>query len=236
MAKAALSTSDGLTILKILDVDGKRYEALGRITQAIIEAVRANDSIDLEKAFDERKKGKKALNDQLRIALGVFQETEIDGKWRIVPTNAAAKFFGNHTKRTNFANMLKKCAQTAAGLIEMKAKVRIDEEKGTLVISGPAVTKEFGKETVTLDERMVQGLTQKPSYTAIVAIAKEKRGIVAARGSNTRGVGAVVSADSEFERLCRLLIEAIKVCRGKPNRRQKSALRAVFLEIKKAIG
>jgi hypothetical protein len=157
MKKAALVTSEGLTILKMLDVD-KKYEALGRMTQAIIEATRTNGSIDLEKAFDEGKKGRKAFNDQLRIALGVFRETIVGGKRSAIPTEAAAKFFNNHTKRTNFATMLKKCAQCAAGLIEMNAKVSLDEEKGTLVISGPAVAKEFGKDTVMLDEKMSQGL------------------------------------------------------------------------------
>ncbi|WP_426611834.1 hypothetical protein [Bradyrhizobium sp. McL0616] len=234
--KAALSAREGLAILKMIDVDAKKYEVLGRMTQAIIEATKIDGSIDLEKAFDESKTGKKALNDQLRVALGVFRETIVGRRRMVEPTEPAAQFFSNGTKRTNFAHILKKCAQCAAGLIEMKAEVKLDEKKGTLVISGPAVAKEFGKDTLTLDERMSQGLTQKPSYTAIVAIAKARRGVVTVRGSGTRGVGEVISADSEFELLCKHLIEAIRRCGAKPNRRQANALRVVSLEIKKAIG
>ena len=59
--------------------------------------------------------------------------------------------------------------------------------------------------------------------------------IVAVRGSSTRGVGAIVSADSEFEDLCKMLVAAIRTCKGRPNRRQASALASVHLEIKKII-
>ena len=235
MEKTALSTTEGLTVLKMLDVDAKKHETLGRLTQAIIEATQANGSIDLGKAFDESKNGAKAFNDQLRVALGLFEETIVNGRRRVNATVTAAKFFENHTKRTNFAHILKKCAQCAAGLIDMKAKVRLDEKRGTLVISGPAVAKEFGKDTVTLDEKMSQGLTRKSSYTAIVAIAKAKRNIDTVRGSGRRGVGAVISAASEIEHMCEKLVEAIRDRGTKLSGRQASALRGVLSEINKVI-
>lgn len=233
MAKAQRLTPDGLTIIKMLEGNAKRYEALGWMTLTIRKVAKANNAINLEKAFDGSKKDKNVLLDQLRVALGLFEE-KWDGK--IGPTEATEEFFVNSTKRTNFANMLKKCAQAAAGLIDMKARVKMDDEKGTLVISGPAVIKEFGKSTVTLDERWAEGLTQKPSYTAITSIAKAKRRIVAVRGSNTRGAGAVISPESEFERLCATLIQEIRRRKGKLTKRQANALRAVSSAIEEALG
>jgi len=233
MARAKGPTPDGQAIIKMVEGNGKRYEALAWITLVITRKAESDEAIDLEKAFDESKKGKNAFYDQLRVALGVFEEGERGG--RFVPTEASAEFFSNHTKRTNFASMLKKCAQAAAGLIDMNAEVVMDNRKGTLVISGSAVARQFGKSKVTLDERWQEGLTQKPSFTAIGAVAAEKRGKVAMRGSNTRGVRAVVSSDSDLEHHCRMLIQSLERCRGKPSRRQVSALRPVKLAIERII-
>jgi hypothetical protein len=231
---SALSTKDSSAILKSFNAKG--YQTLGRITLAILEAVRVDDRIELEAAFAEEKTHQQRLNDLLQIVLGIKEPKEIKGKLKILFTKEAEKFFAdNPTARTNFLHKLKKCTQVAAGLIDMNATVKL-APTGTLIVSGPAIAEVFGKDTVTLDEKMVVGLKQKPSYAAIAAIAQQERGIVPKRGSSTRGVGSVTSLDTEIENQCRLLIGTLKGIGDTPTSRQVSALRLVHKAIGQAIG
>src|SRR5262245_28200955 len=151
MARARDSIPDSLAILMMLEGNAKRYEVLGRMTRVIWNAAKVNKSINLDIAFREDRRGRIALNNELRGALGVFEEN-LDGE--LVPTDGWAEFLANPTRRTNFATRLKLCAQAAAGLIDMKARVEMDDGRGTLVISGPSVEKAFGKNPVWLDEKM----------------------------------------------------------------------------------
>jgi hypothetical protein len=158
----------------------------------------------------------------LRLLFCVSQTNEF------APTEAWAEFLANPTGRTNFVTRLKLCTQAAACLLDMNAKVEMDGKKGTIVISGPAVVEAFGAEPIWLDEK-------EASYTALAAIAADRRNVVAKRGSNTRGVRAVVSPDSELEHVCKVLIQCMKRCKGKPSKRQTSALGAVSLAISEVL-
>jgi hypothetical protein len=232
-SRAALSIGDGSEILA--EFSAKSYRALGRITLAIVKAARADDRIKLDVAFEGNKKSQKALNDLLNVVLGIKEkDPKVKGKSKIKYTEAAARYFKrNSTARTNFVHMLKKCAQAAAGINDMAAKVRMNRGTSTLIISGPVVSKEFGKDVVTLDEKMAEGLKKKPSYAAIAEIAKRNRGIVSVGGSNTRGVGVEVSSDSAFETQCKSFVRVMEQINGTPTTRQMNALRAVNLAMNK---
>ena len=132
--------------------------------------------------------------------------------------------------------MLKKSSQAAACVIDIGASVQMDENIGTLVVSGREVAKAFGNHRVVLDERQISGLKRRPSFTALAAIAQERRGIVPRQGSSTRGVRAVESSDTKFEEFCREFVRLIKSTVGVPTPRQSSALRVVRHVIDETIG
>jgi len=125
-----------MAILESLSVDARRYEALALMTRAIVRQAEVDDQIDLRAAFAKNKRGMKILNDRLRIAIGISEEKKVNGKPRVVLTRAASEFFPTgmedraseefrrkETFRGNFANMLKRAAQAAAGIRLMEAEV-----------------------------------------------------------------------------------------------------------------
>ncbi|MEX2034483.1 MAG: hypothetical protein WEA28_04745 [Xanthobacteraceae bacterium] len=236
MARKPPKREIGDEILDAFKSNSKSYRMLGLITREIIDAVRT-DGIQLNAAFEGNRTSQKALNDRLSIILGVKCEKRLNGKLKMVYTNSAAQFFEhNGTARTNFAHMLKKCARAAAAVIDMNAEATKTEVSGALIISGPGVETEFGRKTVTLNEKLIEGMTQKPSYAALAAIALRNRGVVPERGSNTRGIGAIASDDTNLENQCRALVILIREISGVPTRRQNDALKAVRLAISEVIG
>jgi hypothetical protein len=243
---SARSPEVGPAVLQNLASEAKRYQALARTTLAIVKAAKADDRIDLSAAFTKNKRRMQTLNDQIRVVLGISQARESDGK--VVLKGAAAKYFPTgaedssseefkrkETFRGNFATMLKRAAQAAAGIITMDAKVAFDKSKGgTLALAGPAVAKHFGTERIVLDEAKREGQREKPSYTAVAAIAANELGVVMPRGSNTRGIRASdMTGDKEVESAAKLFIEAIDRMGAHATVRQKRAIDAVKAAIEK---
>jgi hypothetical protein len=207
----------------ILDAGVKNYAALSGMTWIIWNAATKGE-LDLDAAFTEGKKGKKNFNDQLRVLIGVCTWSGT----KAVPVREAEEFFSNNTRRSNFAHRLRQCAQAAAGIIDLNASAEIDKKTGILRISGAKVADKLNGRDVLLNER-------EASFTWLAALAKEQRGIVAKRGSNTRGVAASVSLDSQFEEYCIEFVGTVKKLGDKLSNRQSSALKAVSKEIQIAL-
>lgn len=207
-------------------VADKRYDLLSQTTAAILKAAKVDDSIDLSAAFSGDVKKMNVLNDQLGIALGFREVTIIPAEGdkpeikRIGTAKAVAKYFPGpkddknspeykrkNTLRSNWLHMVKKCAQAASGLLATDTKVEMNKEAGTLQISGPAVKKQFGQETVLLNEKQTIGegeqavkLAARPSFIAVAKMGAEAAGKVlqprAQSGTGTKATdpGAAVQA------------------------------------------
>jgi hypothetical protein len=215
----------------LTDAANKRYDALAGLTLAIKKAAEHDDGIDLNSAFrSENKSAVNKLNDQIRITVGLMEYKELStGVKKLDWTKDAAKITSKWTatQRTNFAHMLKKCAQAAAALIDTKADVKFVKEEHTLLISGPAVQKEFGQSSVLLNERQKVGegekaitLAKRPSFQALADIGKLKRDIVPARRADSRAANAGptgkvnMTSDAAFVSLCNNLVGALNSLAG----------------------
>jgi len=199
------------------------------------------------------------LNNQIGIALG-YREVVTMGEGdkardRVVYARAVERYFPSAkdakdspeakrkaTLRSNFIHMVKKCAMTAAGIIEKDMTAAMDKESGTLRLSGPAVKKQFGAGSVLLNEKQTVGegdkaikLTEKPSFTAIAAKAAESHGKIVHRASNTRGRQLNVSPEDAVSGLCKSLIAAIERIGGKITDTVKTSLESVVSAIDKAL-
>lgn len=216
----------------LMEVESKRYDLLSQTTAAIVKAVKADDSIDLSVAFKGDPKLMNVLNDQLGIALG-FREITVgvdaggNEIKRVATAKAVAKYFPGpkddknsqeykrkSTLRSNFLHMVKKCAMAASGLIESDTQFVQDKESGTLQISGPAVKKAFGQETVLLNEKQVVGegensvkLAQKPSFTAVAKMGAEAAGKVLPQRSQTGISGAAVNTGEAVQKIAKSLAD-----------------------------
>jgi hypothetical protein len=236
----------------LMQVDKKRYDLLSHLTLGIIKAAKADGSIDLAKAFGDGK-DMGVLNDQLGIALGFRDVVTINAgtpqeaqrvAWSkdVAPMVTSTKEEKDtpegkrrSTVRSNFLHSLKKCAQTACGIIENKITAKMDKQEGTLLLSGPAVKAQFGQPSVHLNEKQTVGdgdhevkLTEKPSFVAIAAKAGEKHGKVVHRGSNTRGAQKVLSNPTEALRdIAKTFISFVKKIGKEPNDKQKEILQSV---------
>jgi hypothetical protein len=186
------------------EVESKRYDLMAQLTQAIVKAAKADDSIDLSATLSGDPKKMNKLNDQLGLALGFREVTVLPATdkvaeiRRIGPAKAVAKYFPGpkddkngpdyarkNTLRSNFLHQVKKCAMAANGLIVTNTSFVKDEASGTLQITGPAVEKAFGQKSVLLNEKQTMGegdakvtLSQKPSFTAVAKLGAEAAGKV----------------------------------------------------------
>lgn len=252
------------------DIRAKRYDQLAVTTNAVMKAAKADDSIDLSVLFAGDPKKVNHLYDQLGIALGFREIVNVpDPKNsgvvydKIVTAKAIGNYFPmpgenketdeykrKNNLRSTFLALLKKCGMAAAGMIEKDITSKYDAKKGTLLISGSAVKKHFGMETVALDERKIVGegdkaieLHEKPSFTAIAAMGAEAHGASIHRGSNTRGtLGAAINkpevkaavaaasgmkADQAIISICGSLVKAIENYAGSLTGPLKAALESV---------
>lgn len=239
---------------------GKKYEAMSLLTQGIVKAALADNTINLAAAFSGERKQMESLMKQLGIALG-FREvvTVKDGDkevQRVVVAKAVAKYFPNanddtksaeyarkNTFRANFATSVKTAAQAAEGLILSKAKFEFDSKEGTLRLTGPKVKELFGQDSVLLNENASQHgddkkLSQKPSFTAIRALAGEAHDAPVHRGTNTRGttIGASeakpVDPDTNLISLAHMLIQGIGKYEGPFSAKVREAMDQVVNTIK----
>lgn len=219
----------------IAGAQNKQYNSLSQLTQAIVKAAKADTSIDLSIASVQDAKRQAYLNDQIGLALG-YREVLTVGqgtqqKQRVGYAASVVSFFPmpaedkttdaykrKTTLRSNFLHMLKKCQLAADSIIQRDIDVKMDKASGTLLLSGPAIKKQFGAASVVLNEKQtVQDakgedfkLTERPSFTALAAKAKESHGGTLHRGSNTRGTGTQLSNPSAaLDSLCKSMIEML---------------------------
>lgn len=244
----ALSTDVGPAILAGLDksykdeakanelmqgVEAKRYDMLAQLTNAILKAANADDSIDLSKAFTGNRTDMNTLNDQLGLALGFREVTEVEAKdgsmmQRIGTSKACLKYWPGpkddskspegkrkNTLRTNFLHMIKKCAQAASGIQAKGIKVATDKDSGTLRISGPAVVKEFGHDNVVLNEKQIVGegegavkLVKKPSFTAVAQMGAAAAGKVLEIRKDSRVASNATDPGVAVQTICKSLVDA----------------------------
>lgn len=217
----------------------KAYHSLARLTEGIVKAVKNDGSIVLRAAFVGGKDGAQDmahLNDQLGIALG-FREiitvgTGDKAKQRVVYATSCSQYFPKpgenkeseeykqkNTIRSNFLHMLKKCVQAADAIITQQVDVKMDKTAGTLLLSGPSIKKQFGQNSVLLDEKKniidkagnKVELKERPSFTAMAAQAAAAHGRPIHRGSNTRGAGVQMSNPGQaLDGLCKAFVAAIE--------------------------
>jgi hypothetical protein len=194
----------------------RRGQLFAVLVKEISEAT--NDlSIDLDKAFDSRRTGQKAFNDTLRLALGISR-TNVWGKVEFAPefeeifrsagsTKSSKELKTAEAVRANFAHDLKFAAQVAAGLIDMRAEVKVGNEPGTLLISGSEVAVAFNQRSVVLKPKQTHrrddGNTAWVSFTRVAELAAASRAVSLPRRLDSRRAVATV------ELLCGLLQNAL---------------------------
>lgn len=225
------------------DSMAKGYEMLSLLTQGIMHAAENDDNIDLAAYFKEDRAAINRTGEQLRIALGISEVTELsDGVKKLTETSAASKMWSKMTKtqRTNFSTMVKKCAQSALGLIDMGADVEYDDKAHTLLIEGPKVAKAFGQGQVLLNEKqtIVDGdkkvtLAMKPSFQKLADIAKVSRGITPVKRADSRpggagGTGGIdYTKDGAFTQLAKTVVSTIEKLPTPPSSAVVTALKSI---------
>lgn len=214
-------------------VKAKRYDLLAATTQAIVKAAKADDSIDLSAAFKDNKKALNMMNAQIGLALG-FREVETTGegdkaKSRLVYAKSVSKYFPTAkdpkdapatiqkaTTRSNFMHMIKKCAMASHAIVLNDLDVKKDVKTGTLLISGPEITKTFGTESVLLDEKITVGegetktkLKKKPSFTALGEMAAASEGKVVAKRGQSGTSGTAIDPGMAIQSICTSLLTTL---------------------------
>lgn len=231
----------------LAEVKQKNYDLLAQTTEAIIKLAKNDSQVDLSAAFGNDKKASNKLNDQIGLALGFREYEDVKGKKRIIFAKAVQKYFPSpddekgttaakrkQTLRSNFIHMVKKCAQAADSILQKDIKATIDKKSGTLKLSGPAIKKEFGQETVLLNEKLTVGegdnavqLNKRPSFQAVANIGAAKHGAAVSGGSNTRGAKVQTNPDEAIETVCSSLVSMIAKIKT-PTERQLKALKSVY--------
>lgn len=218
-------------------VAAKRYDLMAQTTAAIVKAAQNDKTIDLAAVFSGDAKKVNFLNDQIRIAMGIceprqFEDAKGNTQTRIVYSKAVAKFFPSPadakgsdeakrkgTLRSNFVHTLKKCTQAAVAIIDRKIDMEVDKDSGTLLLSGPAIKKQFGADEVLLNEKQTVGegdnavkLIEKPSFTALAAAAGTDHGAAVKRGGNVAHRGRTVGSnkpDALAAELCKSMLQTL---------------------------
>lgn len=205
----------------------KRREGLILSTAAIVHAAQNDKSIHLEDVVSKSEQVKDRLLEQLWIACGFKHVIQVgeEGKQKpkLVWTEEVAPYVHAKKKedseelfkkkmsvRANLSTLMKKAAQAALFIVENKIEHKIDKDSGQMMISGPAVTKEFGQSSVMLNENQTVQVKDKkgvatgetvklksaPSFQALATKAAEAHGRVVAPRVDSR---KEVIADPEKE-------------------------------------
>lgn len=239
----------------------KRYDLLAGATHNIMKAARADSSIDLTAALKQGPDGSKAkatLNDQIYLALGIKHVVTVTkGNATIKKLNyhpSVAQYFPSSsdvkgtpeanakaTLRTNLATQLAKCELAALGIIERGIDAKMDKKEGTLLLSGPAIKKEFGASSVLLNEKQkVQDgkkeitLTQKPSFAAIAALSAKAHGLEMKRGRAAGGGASIISPEKALAELANSVVTACERIK-QPNDEQIKSLEKMRSAIDKVL-
>jgi hypothetical protein len=207
---------------------------LAQTTQAIVKAAKNDSSIDLSIAFSGDAKKMNLLNDQIGLALGFREVTTLPATEtaaeikRIGYAKAVLKYFPGPkddknapetkrkaTLRSNFLHMVKKCAQAASGIITTETDIVTDKATGTLQLTGPAIKKTFGQETVLLNEKQTVGdgekavkLAVKPSFTAVAKIGAEAAGKTLTTRKDSRVASNATDPSVAVQNIAKSLAEA----------------------------
>lgn len=262
MVLAGLSKSyeeEGKARQILQGVESKRFDLLAMTTSAIVKAAKADTSIDLTATFDGDVKKMNVLNDQLGLALGFREVTTTTSGDKEVKKigyaksvlkyfpgpkddKKAAETIKKATLRSNFLHMLKKCAQAASAIVEKDITVRKDATSGTLMLSGPAIQKQFGQESVLLNDKLTVGegdnakkLNAKPSFTAIAKMGAEAAGKTLNKRPDSRISGNAVDPDTAVQSICNTLVQALGKLKSAPIPKTMEGLKAVQSAIDKAL-
>lgn len=211
----------------------KQYDLQSMLTLAIVKAAVADKSIDLTVAFGEDNKKKIYLNNQLGVALGFKVVANVKGKEVLTYAPKVVQFFPQQgvekdseaykrasTFRTNWSHRLTQCIQAAAGINAAGHTATIDKETKTLRLSGAGIKKQFGSDSVLLNEKQTQEnkkgedvkLKEKPSFTAIAVKAGEQIAgkIVQTGGHGTNRSRVAVSPEAAIKSLAEGMVAAIQ--------------------------
>lgn len=240
----------------ILEVAAKRFDMLADTTAAIVKAAKADNNINLSAVFKDDKKAMSLLNDQLGLALGFRQVSETkDAGGNIIKKIGYAtavqayfpmpkedkndpKVIRKATVRSNFLHLLKKSAQAAVGIIDNDLTMKKDKATGTLQLTGPALEKQFGSDTILLNDKQTIGegdkatkLKEKPSFTAMGRMGAAAAGKVLAVRKDSRTRTGAVDPDTAIQSLCVSLTEAIAKMKEKPIAKTIASLNSVKTSI-----
>lgn len=210
----------------------KQYDLQAMLVNAICKAATVDKSIDLSVAFGEDTKPKAHLNNQIGLALGWRAVYEEKGKQVIGYSKTVAKYFPQQgvekdspeykqaaTFRTNWSHRLTQCIQVACGILDKGMTASIDKETKTLRLAGPEIKKQFGSDSVLLNEKQTQQnkkgedvkLKEKPSFTAIAVKAGEAHGKTTLRGGHGTNRSRVsVDPGKALEELAKAVVSALE--------------------------
>lgn len=207
---------------------------MAMLTAAIVKAA-INDpkNFDLGISFSNDKGDKERLNDNICLAVGIKEIVQVGDGPKAPKTVQWAKSVGNffpmpgedrnapeirkkETFRSNFSHTMTTAVKAACTIVSEKMKVSQDANTGVLMISGPAVQRQFGAKTVALDGRKVVGegdekvtLKDTPSYAAVVAMSQEKHtGTPTVRASGTRT--STVSGDNAIIQMAKQMAASVQ--------------------------
>lgn len=232
------------------EATNKRYDVMKDLTLAIVKAANGDDDIDLSVYFGGDSKLIGDANDRIGIALGI-RVAKIVGegdkqKQKIEYSPEVREFFPSkddtgdaktrkRTMQSNFTHMLKKCAQGACAVIEKDIKIKADKS-GTLMVSGPIIKKEFGQDSVLLNEKVkMEGkkgetitLKTKPSFTALADIGARAMGAVLKKPeSNHRGRAQAVDQVKHLTALAKEIVKMVEKI-DVPNEAQVKAMESMW--------
>ncbi len=195
------------------EINSKNYEAIGKLTQGVLFVAKNDSNVNLADHFAQDDKRKRMLNETLYLALGMKEVIKVGTGTaqtdKVVWSRALKDYLPQYgepqdtkdyerknTFRTNLAKQLNKAAGAALDMQKRKINAKFDPSQGTLVIEGPEVKKQFGVESVALNEKLAQGvegsdgkksnLKEKPSFTALYNNAAKAEGLPVKSKTNDR--------------------------------------------------
>lgn len=240
-------------------VEAKRYDILSQLTLAIVKAAENDDELDLTAYFSGDTKLVNKANDRIGIALG-FRDAIMVGegdkqKQKIVYSESVRNYFpskddpadvkqAKKTFSSNFVHQIKKCAQASIAIIEKNITLKTDKKTGTLMVSGPAIKKEFGQDSVMLNEKQtVEGkkgeavkLKVKPSFTALATMGARESGVELKKAATHRGTSqTVLTPTAILQEAAKTIERAVKQI-DTPDDKQIAALDKILSAVNGVLG
>ena len=247
-----------IAVMKVKS-ENTKHLMLSQMTTAILKAANADDAVDLSLVFSGDQKKMNFLNDQLLIAMGVREQVNVakngkEPKLKVQYTDKVAGYFPSakddkdsdeykrkNNMRSNFVAVLKRAAQSAYGMIEEGIEAKFDKKANTLQITGKAVKKHFGQESVLLNEKQTVTvgtgdkaqkvkLAAKPSFSEIANIGAAHAGktLQSRKEQGTSGKGTnVTDADGALIAIAGEFHKALNLFKGVPSDKLRAELAKV---------